>query len=113
MTSYERGDVVLVGFLFADESGVKRRPAVVVSSGEYNRARAEIIIAAVTSNTERMLFGDHNIRDWRKAGLLFPSVATGILRTVKRGMVSRKLGSMSGRDVKAIDRSLRLVLGLE
>ena len=32
MTVYNRGDVVLVGFLFSDESTKKLRPAVVISS---------------------------------------------------------------------------------
>jgi mRNA-degrading endonuclease toxin of MazEF toxin-antitoxin module len=32
MTSYKPGDVVLVRFVFADETGAKRRPAVIVST---------------------------------------------------------------------------------
>jgi hypothetical protein len=43
----------------------------------------------------RHLVGDHLIVDWKDAGLLFPSVATGILRTVTRGMVDRDLGAMA------------------
>ena len=49
----------------------------------------EAIIAAITSQTERVLIGDHLIRDWRGAGLLFPSVATGIIRTIKQGMIAQ------------------------
>jgi len=41
-----RGDVVLMSFIFSDESGAKLRPAVVVSSSEYHRGRKEAIIAA-------------------------------------------------------------------
>jgi mRNA-degrading endonuclease toxin of MazEF toxin-antitoxin module len=39
MTASRRGDVVLVGFQFADESGWKHRPAVVLSSASYHRNR--------------------------------------------------------------------------
>ena len=49
MTEYSRGDVVLVGFIFPDETGVKRRPAVIVSSEAYHQGRQEAIIAAITS----------------------------------------------------------------
>jgi mRNA-degrading endonuclease toxin of MazEF toxin-antitoxin module len=49
----ERGDVALVGFVFSDETGVKFRPVVVVSSTAYNRARREIIVAAITNNTRQ------------------------------------------------------------
>jgi mRNA interferase MazF len=112
MTVYSRGDVVLVGFVFSDESGKKLRPAVIISSPAYNRARQEVVVAAITSNVRRRLFGDHMIADWKGAGLLFPSVATGIFRTIKRTMIDRKLGSMGKTDLEAIDRELRRSLSL-
>jgi mRNA interferase MazF len=112
MTAYKRGDVVLVTFVFADETGVKLRPAVIVSSEAYQSERDEVIIEAISSRTDRVLPGDHLIKDWQRAGLLFPSVATGIIRTIKRNMVTRKLGSMPSPDMKAIDAAIRLALGL-
>lgn len=72
MTEFRRGDVVLVGFVFSDETGEKQRPAVVVSSDSYQMKRQEAIIAAITSRVERRLLGDHLIVDWQEAGLLFP-----------------------------------------
>jgi mRNA interferase MazF len=110
MTAYKRGDVVLVGFVFSDESGKKLRPALVISSSAYNRARKEVVVAAITSNVRRRLFGDHLIVDWKGAGLLFPS--TGILRTVTRGMIDRKLGVMAKVDIDAVDNGLRQSLAL-
>ena len=112
MTVYSRGDVVLVGFVFSDESERKLRPAIVISSAAYNRARQEIIVAAVTSNVRRRLFGDCLITNWREAGLLFPSVATAILRTIKRTMIERKLGSVPKTDLETFGRELRRSLGL-
>lgn len=112
MTGYSRGDVVLVGFVFADESGRKLRPAVVISSPAYNRARQEVMVAAITSNVRRRLFGDHLISDSKRSGLLFPSLVTGIVRTIKRTMIARKLGAMPQADMEAIDRELRRSLGL-
>jgi mRNA-degrading endonuclease toxin of MazEF toxin-antitoxin module len=112
MTAYKRGDVVLVGFVFSDESGQKLRPVLVISSSAYNRGRKEVVIAAITSNVRRRLFGDYLIEDWKGAGLLFPSVATGILRTVASGMIYRKLGAMAKADMDAIDNGLRRALAL-
>ena len=48
MTACKRGDVVLVGFVFSDESGRKLRPAVVISSPAYGRGRKEVVVAAIT-----------------------------------------------------------------
>ena len=112
MTDYSRGDVVLVSFIFADETGVKRRPAVIVSSDAYHAGRDEVIIVAITSRTDRVLVGDHLITDWQGAGLLFPSVATSIIRTIKQDMISRRLGSLPRQDMGAVDSKLKLTLGL-
>jgi mRNA interferase MazF len=113
MTGYKRGDVVLVRFIFSDETGERQRPAVIVSSDAYHQSRQEAIIAAITSKTDRILVGDHLITDWQEAGLLFPSVATGIVRTLKQGMIAKKLGTMPLPDMKKIEGNLRDALGLK
>jgi mRNA interferase MazF len=111
MTAFKRGDVVLVSFVFADESGAKHRPAVVLSSRAYHQNREEVIIAAVTSNVDRVLFGDYMLAGWKEAGLLFPSLVTGILRTIKMQMIHRRLGSVSARELMAIDANVHNILG--
>jgi len=113
MTGYSRGDVVLVRFIFTDETGERRRPAVIVSSDAYHQNRQEAIIVAITSKTDRILMGDHLISGWQDAGLLFPSVATGIIRTIKQGMIGKKLGKMPLPDMKGIEDNLRDALGLK
>ncbi len=112
MMRCRRGDVVLVAFVLASEAGTKLRPALVVSATAYHRGRRELIVAAITSNVARRLFGDHLIADWKGAGLLFPSVVTGILRTVTREIVHRKLGAMPTHDMDAINNALRRSLAL-
>ena len=103
---------MLVGFVFADESGSKKRPALIVSSPAYNRRRTEVVVAAITSNTERRLFADYPVREWRSAGLLFPSLVTGIIRTIKRKMIERRLGTLARADLDAVDGELRRSLAL-
>ncbi len=112
MTGYRRGDVVLVGFVFSDESGAKHRPAVILSSPAYHQHRKEVVVAAITSNIDRVLFGDYSLAGWKEAGLLFPSLVTGILRTIKTQMIHRRLGSVSRRELAAIDTNLRNILAL-
>jgi mRNA interferase MazF len=112
MTACNRGDVVLVGFVFSDESGRKLRPAVVISAPAYHRARQEVLVAAITSNVRRRLFGDHPILDWKGAGLLSPSVVAGIIRTIRRTTIERKLGSLAKADLEAVERELKRYLGL-
>jgi hypothetical protein len=46
------------------------------------------------------------------AGFLFPSVVTGIVRTIKQTMIDRKVGTMPRPEMVAIDVKLRQSLGL-
>ena len=112
-TSYSRGDVVFVPFQFTDRPVAKNRPAVVISSDAYHASRREVIIGAITSRVRRpLLVGDHLIEGWQECGLGKPSVATGIIRTVKAGMISRRLGSLREKDILGFQRALREALGL-
>ena len=83
-----------------------------VSSEAYHRGRQEAIIAAVTSNTSRILIGDYLLADWQRAGLIHPSVVTGIVRTIKRVMIGRRLGRLTALDMEMVERELRGALGL-
>ena len=87
MTTYKRGDIVLVKFVVADEKGVKQRPGLLVSSDRYHRSRREAILAAITSQMGRSLVGDHRLTEWKAAGLPLPSTVTGIIRTIKQDMI--------------------------
>ena len=112
-TRCRRGDVALVRFVFADEQGVKRRPALIISTDAYHAGRKEVIVVALTSNIGRLLPGDHRMLDWKEAGLPLPSVITGIVRTIKMAMIERRLDRASGRDFEAVEGELRSVLGLQ
>lgn len=112
-TTYNRGDVVFVPFQFTDKPVTKNRPAVIISSAAYHTSRREVIIAAITSRVREPLFvGDHLIGRWQDCGLIKPSVATGIIRTVRASMITRTLGVMSEPDMRAIDALLAEALGL-
>jgi mRNA-degrading endonuclease toxin of MazEF toxin-antitoxin module len=112
MTSCSRGDVVLVRFVFADEKGAKHRPGLIVSTDRYQQGRREAILAAITSNVGRRLFGDYKVKAWRESGLLYPSNVTGIIRTIKHDMIARKLGKMPPSELHAVEDKLRAILAL-
>ncbi|MDP8262407.1 MAG: type II toxin-antitoxin system PemK/MazF family toxin [Candidatus Ancaeobacter aquaticus] len=98
MTNYKQRDIILVDFGFSDKTGSKKRPALVISIANYHKSRHEVIIAAITSNTKRSLFGDTLIENWKEAGLKFPSQVTGIIRTVHSSLIIRQLGTLPKKD---------------
>ncbi|MBN2143805.1 MAG: type II toxin-antitoxin system PemK/MazF family toxin [Candidatus Aureabacteria bacterium] len=113
MTHYKIGDVVLVGFVFSEQTGKKQRPAAVISCESYNKSRQEIIIAGITSNIHRKLKGEIHIRHWKEANLLYPSVISGVIQTIKREMVVRRFGELHPDDLKNYQQTVsREILGL-
>jgi mRNA interferase MazF len=112
MTTYSRGDIVLVKFVFADEKGAKQRPGLLVSSTRYHRSRSEAILAAITSQVVRSLVGDYRLVEWKEAGLPLPSTVTGIIRTIKQDMIVRKLGTLPAAELANVESQLRISLAL-
>ena len=113
MTTYRRGDIVLVKFVFADEKGVKQRPGLLVSSDRYHRSRREAILAAITSQVGRSFVGDYRLMEWKAAGLPLPSTVTGIIRTIKQEMIIRKIGRLPAAELAGVESQLRVSLALD
>jgi mRNA interferase MazF len=112
MTTYNFGNIVLVPFPFTDQSTVKKRPAVVVSSDAYNRKRPDIIIMAVTSQMRSAAyFGDVAVNQWQQAGLLKPSVIKPIVTTIDKYLVIKTLGQLNKEDRESLRESFYKILG--
>jgi mRNA interferase MazF len=111
MTTYEFGDVLLVPFPFTDQTTTKKRPTVVVSSQGYHAAHPDLILIAVSSQIRSpLLFGEMEIADWQKAGLLKTSVIKPVLTTVQRNLVIRQLGKLQTSDCEALKLLLQTIL---
>jgi len=112
MTKYAFGEVILVPFPFTDQSGVKKRPAVVVSSSAYQAARPDLLILAITGQMRTPLgFGEALIQDWQAAGLLKPSVLKPVLTTIEQRLVRRTMGMLSPTDQQTLQQIIGLCVG--
>jgi mRNA interferase MazF len=112
MTTYNRGDVILVDIAFSGAVGYKRRPAVVISSDAFNAAGIKLVVAAITSNLSPPFRpGDALLNDWNTAGLLKPSAVRGVLATVDKSDVVRKLGMISPNDSARVQQGIADILG--
>jgi mRNA interferase MazF len=106
------GDVVLVPFPFTDQSGTKRRPAVVVSSSRYNAARRDLVIMAITGQVRQPLaFGEAMLADWQTAGLIKASVLKPVFTTIERRLVTRTMGTLSAADTATLRSLLTEAIG--
>ena len=110
--AYAFGDVVLVPFPFTDQSGAKKRPAVVVSRDRYNENRRDLVIMAITSQVRQPLgFAEALVADWQAAGLIKPSVLKPVLTTIEQGLVVRTMGTLSAVDQNALREAIAQLIG--
>lgn len=110
--AYSFGEVVLVPFPFTDQSGVKKRPAVIVSSGGYNLNRRDIVIMAITGQVRIPLaFGEAMVVDWQAAGLIKASVLKPVFTTLEQGHVIQIIGALSASDQQQLREVMAVVIG--
>ncbi len=70
-TVLKPSDVVVVDF--PDVMGIKRGPAVVLSSDAYHSARPDVILGLITSQVAGSIgLTDHALADWSAADLRLP-----------------------------------------
>jgi mRNA interferase MazF len=107
MINYQPGDLILIAFPYSTGGQTKNRPAlVVVDSGD-----ADILVARITTQPAH---DDHDVVlcDWRKAGLLAPSIVRlHKLATLEKSLVQRCLGCIQSEDRAAISRAMRRAYG--
>ncbi len=111
MTNLKQGDVLLVPYPFTDQSGSKQRPAVVISSLDYNQTHPDIILAPITSQITA-LPDQVTLTEWRAAGLVKPSVVKPLLSSFDASLIRRKLGELSASDPTQVRTLFAQILDL-
>lgn len=106
------GDVVLVPFPFTDQTAIKRRPAVVISTRTYNARHPDVILMPITSQLRAEARPDDVVVDrWQEAGLLKPSAIKPVVATLEQSLVVRSLGTLSEADRDTLGALLRMIVG--
>lgn len=104
------GDVVTADY--PGITGVKRRPAVVVSTDAYHQTRPDVIVGVLTSNTGLATQpSDYLLQDWTSAGLHKPSAFRSFLMTLPASAVN-VIGHLSHRDWQAIQDRLKVAIAI-
>ena len=100
MSTSRAGDIVTIDF--PGVKGVKRRPAVVVSSSTYHQHRPDVIVGIVTSQIQEATTPtDYLLKDWAEAGLHRPSAFRTLLATLPATAATR-IGLCSERDWQGV-----------
>ena len=112
-TVLQRGDVILVPFPYAELTATKTRPAVILSSKTFMSAEGRMTVAGITSNVvAHRNPTSYTLPDWAGAGLKKPSAVTSWLATLSANLVQLKLGRLTAREMREVEKRLRIALGL-
>jgi len=106
--TFNPGDVVTVDF--PGVTGIKRRPAVVLSSETYHSNRPDVIIGLITSQQKGLGPTDYVLQDWQAAGLRVLSVFRSFIVTLPRAANLVAIGQLSERDWQGVRACIRTAL---
>ena len=102
------GDVVTVDFPAV--TGIKRRPAVVLSSEIYHTNRPDVIVGLITSQTKNLGVTDYVLQDWQISGLRVPSVFRSFIVTLPPSANLVIIGKLSEQDWQGVKNCVKLSL---
>lgn len=104
MINYKKWEVILVPFPFTDLTTIKKRPALIISHNDYNKAD-NLVIALITSNI-RENNEDYKIVKWSEAGFPKESVIRMKFATVDKSIIVKKLGKLKKEDIDSFKEKL-------
>ena len=108
MTSYNFGDIVLIGFPHTDLQGISKRPAIVL----YDSGDQDVLLARITTQ-EYTTETDYKIPDWQKSGLLAESyIRLGKQATIEKRYIVKQLGTLPALEMDPLKTMLRKMLQL-
>ena len=108
MTSYNFGDIVLIGFPHTDLQGISKRPAIVL----YDSGDQDVLLARITTQ-EYTTRTDYRILDWQKSGLLAESyIRLGKQATIEKRYIVKQLGTLPAAEINSLKTMLRKMLQL-
>ncbi|NDJ22798.1 type II toxin-antitoxin system PemK/MazF family toxin [Nostoc sp. B(2019)] len=106
--TFNPGDVVTVDF--PGVTGIKRRPAVVLSSATYHAIRPDVIIGLITTQTTALGITDYALHDWAVAGLRVASVFRSFIVTLPPSANLILIGHLSELDWKGVRACVKIAL---
>jgi mRNA interferase MazF len=108
----EAWDIVVVPFPFTDSAASKRRPALILSTGAFNRSSGHAILAMITSARQSSWPGDISLAP-AVSGLREDCLVRMKLFTLDNRLILRLLSKLAPKERHKVRASLEQSLGLK
>lgn len=106
MITFNKGDVILIPFPFTDLSATKQRPALIISSDQFNNNHKDVIVMAISSQIPYQIPEDEYLlspADMKTSGLPRKSVIKlGKVVTINQSLIIKKLGKIQTQTITSI-----------
>ncbi len=99
--------ILTVPFPFTDSSKNKRRPAVVLSSQEFQAHNGHITLLMITSTLHSPWFGDHKIINLESTGLKKDCLIRQKIFTIDMRLVIDQIGNLSAVDIVELIQNIK------
>lgn len=105
-------DIVLIPIPFTDLSSAKKRPVVIVSNDVYNESFQDVVVVAITSNLEPVMYSIPIDNTCLEQGQLkVPSlIRSDKIYTLHKEIIVKKLGRISLSTFEKIKKSICMVI---
>ncbi len=107
-----RRDIILVPFPFSDQTGSKRRPALVISSDKFNATYEDVVVLAITSFCDGEPY-EISIKpqDW-KDGLYSQSyVKAWAISAIDKSLVIKRIGKLTPARYEDAIKKMKEIIG--
>ena len=114
-TNIEQRSVILIPFPYTDLSGAKKRPALVISSNDFNSKSEDVICCLITSNPEDRQYSIKiTNKDMEKGYLEFESkIKPYRIFTVNKKLVYKVLGKLSFSKFKFAIEEINKIIAIK
>lgn len=105
----KQGSIVLVDFSYSNLKETKFRPALVISSSEYNESSIDVVVLRVTSKSRERMWESEILKDDLAEGTLDiePSyVKVDSIYTVEKRIIRKVVARLKNEKIKEIKRQL-------
>ena len=105
-------EIVLLRFPFSDQSGAKRRPALIISKDKFNSNSQELVVCAITSNIDSLDPYSVLIRkeDWKAGTYSESCVKCSLILTVHKGLILKKIGRLDAKRFREVTEQVHGII---
>ncbi|OGT36726.1 MAG: hypothetical protein A3F12_00385 [Gammaproteobacteria bacterium RIFCSPHIGHO2_12_FULL_38_14] len=105
--TYKPFSVVVLPFPFTETAKTKKRPALIISTEQFQQENGHTAVLMITSAQHSNWFGDHLIQDLKHAGLSVDSYVRQKIFTVDLRLIEKRVGMLSTKEIAVVKEILK------